>query len=209
MVEILGEDGEVYEVEGDDLVGEDEYDIEGAAPARSPLALALARRSAGRLIRPAARPAVLRMPPKPQWRKKALAPGVVAPGEFMQPLPLTPLSNDGVFDATHSEIVFQANPQRPYQPERLVAAFASNTAPSGVLLRISVISVGVDVEQANLADMPLAAFAPTAFGVRMKLRPCTPGILVTVRIHATGAFAAGPPAESIPCSIMFMGHAIA
>lgn len=207
-MEILGEDGEVYEVEGDDLVGDDEYDIEGAA-ARSPLAMALARRSAGRLIRPAARPAVLRLPPKPAWRKKAVAPGVVAPGEFLQPLPLTPSSNDGVFDATHTHISYTANPQRPFQPERLVAAFKSNTAVSGVLLRVNVISVGVDVEQVNLADMPLDAFAPNAFGVRMKLRPCHPGIIVTVQVSAAGAFAAGPPAESIPCSLMFLGHSIA
>lgn len=208
MGTILGDDGYEYEVEGDDILGdEEEYEMtEGAGIALPVRRAAAIRRPALRM--PARRGTLLHLPPKPAWRKKELAPGVQQPGELMQPLPLAPDLNGGVFDAGNMSILFSANPQRPYQPQRLVIDF-TQVPTSVVQLRISYMTVGVDVQSVQIGDMPASAFKPTAFGVRMKLRACQPGVLVQVRITAQGAFAVGPPAEAIPCAVLFLGHAIA
>jgi hypothetical protein len=178
---ILGEDimGDDYEVEGDD------YEVEGAARPR--------------IVRP-----TLRLPPKPGWRKMGVAPGVSAPSALLQPLPLRGEANNGVFTADVRSILFQGIPQRPFRGERLVIA-ARQTATSTVQLRVQTLTVGTNVQSVQVADMPIEAFAATAYDVRMKLQPAQPGVLIQCQIYAVGSFATG---EEIPCAVVLLGHAI-
>jgi len=180
MTDILGEDimGEEFEVEGDD-------DLEGAGRAR--------------VVRP-----TLRLPPKPQWRKMGVAPGVSAPSALLQPLPLRGETNNGVFTSDVTSILFQGIPQRPFRGERLVIA-ARQTAASAVQLRVQTLTVGTNVQSVQVADMPIEAFAASAFDVRMKLQPAQPGVLIQCVIYAVGKFG---QAEEIPCAVVLLGHAI-
>jgi len=171
--------GEDYELEGDD------YDVEGAARPR--------------IMRP-----TLRLPPKPAWRKMGVAPGVSAPSALLQPLPLRGETNNGVFNATNTSILFQGIPQRPFRGERLVIA-ARQTSTSTVQLRVQTLTVGTNVQSVQVADMPVEAFAAQAYDVRMKLQPAQPGVLIQCQIYAVGTFADG---EEIPCAVVLLGHAI-
>jgi hypothetical protein len=177
---ILGEDimGEEYELEGED-------ELEGAGRAR--------------IMRPA-----LRLPPKPTWRKMGVAPGVSAPSALLQPLPLRGETNNGVFTADVTSILFQGIPQRPFRGERLVIA-ARQTSASAVQLRIQTLTVGTNVQSVQVADMPIEAFSAQAFDVRMKLQPAQPGVLIQCQVYAVGKFAAD---EEIPCAVVLLGHAI-
>lgn len=151
------------------------------------------------------RPNTIRLPAKPAWRQSQVAPGVSAPAQMLQPLPLQPSTNNGIFTDTVRDIAFTAVPQRPFRAERLVAD-VGQSGTSGVQLRIVYMSVGVEVQQVALAAMPLKAFAPNAFGVRMKLSAAGPGITITVQVSATGTFGAN---EEIPAALMFLGRSIA
>jgi len=181
MADILGEDlmGDEYELEGDD------DELEG--PRRL------------RIARP-----VLRLPPKPQWRKMGVAPGVSAPSALLQPLPLRGEQNNGVFNETNRSILFQGIPQRPFRGERLVIA-ARQSSTSAVQLRVQTLTVGTNVQSVQVADMPIEAFAATAYDVRMKLQPAQPGVLIQCQIYAVGMFQTG---EEIPCAVVILGHAI-
>jgi hypothetical protein len=181
MADILGDEvlGEEYELEGED------DGVEGAARPR--------------IGRP-----MLRLPPKPTWRKMGVAPGVSAPSALLQPLPLRGETNNGVFTSDVTSILFQGIPQRPFRGERLVIA-ARQTASSAVQLRIQTLTVGTNVQSVQVADMPVEAFSAQAYDVRMKLQPAQPGVLIQCVIYAVGKFGAD---EEIPCAVVLLGHAI-
>jgi len=176
---------------GEDIMGTEDYDIEGDDE--------LEGASRARIVRP-----TLRLPPKPAWRKMGVAPGVSAPGALLQPLPLRGETNNGVFTASITSILFQGIPQRPFRGERLVIA-ARQTATSAVQLRVQTLTVGTNVQSVQVADMPIEAFAAQAYDVRMKLQPAQPGVLIQCQIYAVGTFAQN---EEIPCAVVLLGHAI-
>jgi hypothetical protein len=177
-----------YETAGEELLGEDVlgYSTVGAA------------RKMPRAMR------TMRLPPKAPWRQTQLAPGVQAPGGGLIPLPLTAETAGGVFAAATTTISFSARPQKPYRPERLLATVRRSGA-AGTIILCDTMFVGTDLQTAEVGSFDVEVFGPTAFGVRLCLKPCEPGILV--RLSCRAAPAPGG-ADTVAVSLMFLGQYI-
>ncbi len=146
---------------------------------------------------------LLRLPPKPGWRN-AVAPGVPGPGVGLWPLPLTPLANNGVFNAANNEITFQAQPQRPFQGQRMVAIIIRSAGAAAVSMRTQPIFIGTTPQAADIGSMPLDLFAPTAFGVRLQMQQATPGMLVRLIVSSDPV----PAGETVAVQITLLGSVI-
>ena len=146
----------------------------------------------------------LRMPNKPAWRRNQITPGVSAPGEFLQMLPLTPDVNNGVFDVANSTIVYVGRPQKPFQGERLVST-VRRSATATSTIDASTIVVGVEPQTLQIAPFDVEAFSPSAFGVRLRMDASGPGIEIKMPCNATPAPAG---VETITVRNVIFGHAI-
>lgn len=186
MYETMGDD-----VLGEELLGEDDATV-GAA------VRAIARK---RMQMP---PRMLRLPPKAPWRQTQLAPGVQAPGQGLIPLPLVPDANGGVFTAAVTTINFQARPQKPYHAERLLVTVRRSGA-AGTIILCDTMFVGTDLQTAEIGSFDVEQFAPTAFGVRLALKPAEPGILIRLALRANPAPAG---ADTAAVAMQFLGHYI-
>lgn len=174
-----------YDVEGaDEIDGEDiEGDIVGAGRPRS---------------------RVLRLPPRPGWRSHTVAPGVHAPHEGMQILPLATASGSGVFTNVTTSLTWQARPQRPFRGERLLIQLAHTNPADGVLV-LGKLFIGTSPQMVEINDFNLANFGPQAFGVRFQMDAAAPGILIQLQAHCVPALAGF---DTISVSIDIMGRSI-
>jgi len=165
--EVIGEDGEIYEVSAEDVMGavmghydDDDEDVEvGARRGR--------RRPTNRGR-------------KPSWRKKQLAPGVQAPDQGLMPLPLTPLANNGIFDLNTAQITFQGQLQKPFRGERVLVSTV-RTGATAVGRLLAQVFVGTDLQQADVQGFDIEQIGETqAFGVRLTMQPAQPGVLIRI-----------------------------
>lgn len=148
----------------------------------------------------------LALPPKPGWRNQ-LAPGVPMPGEGLQPLPLRPNLNNGVFTAGVTAIQFTARPQAPFHPERLLASVRrTGTAAAGNIIAAQNLFVGRDLQLVELGEFDVEFFSPTAFGVRLQLDAAQPGVLISIDCIAIGATLT--TTDTLAVSLMFLGRSI-
>lgn len=182
-------DGDVmgYDVVGDDMAG----DVMGIVR-RDPRT---------------GRARMMRLPPKPSWRKEQLAPGVIRPDEGMIPLPMAAQAGSppGTFSATLNQITFQGQLQKPFRPERLlVSTVRTGTTSVGRLL--GVLYVGTDLQQAEIAgwDIELIGQA-SSFGTRLTCMPAEPGVLVRLVVNLSTPLTT---TDTIFCSCMFLGRVI-
>jgi len=173
-----------YETMGEEVLGDDVMGIEVVGRARP-------RR-------------VVRMPNKPAWRQQ-LAPGVAMPGQGLEPLPLTPSANGGVFDAANPAITFSARPQAPFRAERLLASVRRSAGAGAVLILAQSLFVGRQLQLVELGAFDIEFFSPTAFGVRLQLVQADPGVLITMPCQGGIAVPAG---ETVSVSLMFLGRTI-
>lgn len=182
-----------FEVVGEELMGEDimgdDYEVVGA-PRRL--------RGMARAVR------AMRLPPRPQWRRQ-LAPGVPAPSQGLEPLPLTPNLNAGIFDATFPQIDFTARPQAPFRAERLLTTVRRSAGAGGVIIQCQALFIGRELQQVESGPFDVEFFAPTAFGVRLNLCQAEPGILIRLILSANPVV---PPGETVAVSMMFLGRTI-
>lgn len=143
-----------HDVLGDDVLG---MDLVGAAKK-------IVRASRGRT--------------RPRWRDR-LAPGVPRPGYGVFPVPLTPLTNSGVFDASHANIVFSTVVQVPFRGERLlvdIARASSGGNAAGVqILAQNSLFVGIRPQTGVLGNLNLANYQRDSFGVRFVMQPAEQG----------------------------------
>lgn len=189
---IMGDDFEVVGEEmGEDVMGDD-YEVVGAAPRP-------------RLLRAVARQRVMRVPAKPSWRQGQLAPGVPGPSQGLEPLPLTPNLNGGVFDPANPAIDFTARPQAPFRAERLLASVRRSAGAGGILILCQALFIGRELQQVESGPFDVEFFAPTAFGVRLNLAPAEPGILIRLILNANPIV---PVGETVAVSMMFLGRTI-
>lgn len=179
-----------WETEGEELLGDDVlgFSTVGAAPR----------------MRRVPRMRNLRLPPKAPWRQHQLAPGVEAPGEGLIPLPLVASTNGGIFTAAITTMTFDARPQKPFKPERLLAT-VRRTGAAGTIILCNTMFVGTDLQTAEVGSFDIENFGATAFGVRLSLKPCEPGILVRLSLQAAPAPAG---ADVVAVSVMFLGRYI-
>lgn len=184
---ILGDD---FEVVGDDdeVLGEEYAEEVGQ----------------GRLKLAARRRPMLRLPPKPGWRRQ-IAPGVAMPGQGLEPLPLTPSANNGVFDAANQAIEFTARPQAPFRAERLLASVRRSAGAPGVIISGQALIIGRQLQTVEVGAFDLEFFAAQAFGVRLSLVQADPGILIRIPCTATPPV---PIGETVAVSLLFLGRTI-
>lgn len=143
---------------------------------------------------------------KPGWRQHQLAPGVQAPREGMEPLPLSPSVGNGVFSATVTNINYTARPQRPFRGERLlVQVIRSGTSAAASAPLASGIFVGTALQQLQIGNIPLEFFSPSAFGVRMDLLPAEPGIDITFQCLLTAALTS---TDTLTLQMMLLGRSL-
>jgi hypothetical protein len=172
-MDLMGDD---YELEGDDVLGDelDSDDVGMSLVGDDVLGAARAivrRASSGRAARRS----------KPKWRKQ-LAPGVPNPGYGVYPIPLTPRTNNGVFTAAISQIEFSTVAQIPFRGERLVTRVArTGTSAAGALVFANNgVHIGIRPQVGVLGPMNLEDYSATAFGVRMVMQPATQGAEIRV-----------------------------
>ena len=187
---------------GDDYAGDDfGDDVLGAAGRRYQQARRRGRRGgAGR--RPAPRgtgmakfgsPIHQRVP----WREGQLAPGVVAPSELL--LPLGMLSLDGSFtfvNAGPTTKSYQARPQKPVRPERMVANVRRfGASAQGIVVQVNGFLVGTDNQFTGSEPIDFETFNGNNFGVRMANTQAQPGIIISLFLTLTGGVLA--PGDTI------------
>jgi len=188
------------EIDGDDMMGDDDQIVGYETAGEDVLG---ARRPLRRLVRRRPRGRVLRLAKKPAWRKQ-IAPGVPDPGQGLEPLPLTPTLNGGVFDAATPNISFQARPQAPFRAERLLTS-VRRTGAAGITVLAQNIFVGRNLQMVETGAFDVEFFSPTAFGVRLNLVASQPGILIRIDCNTSAVV---PALESLATSMMFLGHTI-
>lgn len=183
-----------YDVMGDDVMGEDDEMETVGAPMRffAP--------------RGAARGSTLRLPPRPGWRQQ-IAPGVPPPSEGLEALPMVPNQGNGIFlNAGFTSILWEARPQRPFRGERVIALVSRSSGAGGVIPVINPgIFVGTQLQAAELGQVPLETFAPTAFGVRLTLTQAAPGLFIKIPVELIGTV---PVGEQVAVSITILGRTV-
>lgn len=181
------DDGVSGDVMGDvEIVGYDEDTgapiVQGAAPAR---------RRRGATVRVQ----------RPQWRDAQLAPGVIAPDQGLLPLPL------GSFTyvlATQTN-TFTGQVQKPFRGERLLVTTV-RTGTSAVGRVMGQMFVGSDLAALDVPSVDLEQIgAPTAFGVRLTMKPIQPGVQFRIITSLSNALTG---TDTIFCTIQLLGRNI-
>lgn len=198
-------DEEYYETMGDDLMGDfATVGYVGAMPnlRAAPHAFAKAGPRPVALGRPGVpRPAIL--PPKPGWRGM-VAPGVASPGEGMQPLPMTPSLNNGVFTSAITSMVFTARPQVPFRAERVIAS-VRRAGAAGVTILCTTFFIGRQLQLVQNGSFDIEFYSPTAFGVRLALDSAEPGMDITMNMSTS---VAPTGTDTLSVSILLHGRSI-
>lgn len=184
---------------GEEVLGDDE-ELDGSVLGYSTVGAPIVRRPPVMRRAPVRRIAV---PRKPQWRNQ-LAPGVPNPGQGLEPLPLQPNVNNGVFTAAIHNIQFTARPQAPFRAERLLTS-VRRTGAAGVQIQATNLFIGRRLQLVELGNFDIEFFSPTAFGVRLNLVASEPGVLIRIDCIDTPAVAG---ADTVAVSMMFLGHTI-
>jgi hypothetical protein len=147
---------------------------------------------------------------KPHWRGGEMAPGVNLPLSGQVPLPLNPLSGNGIFSTANPTITYEGKLQKPYQAERLltVATRANVGGTAGIVQVVGQIFVGVDLNQAQLQPVNLEVLgAGNSFDTRMRLFQAPPGVIVSIlaSLFPSGTIAG---TDTVNVTLMFLGEVV-
>lgn len=194
MGSVMGYAGPMGDYEGSAVVGVDEYG--------EPIYLDGAGRRRRRRHHKGLRHGIVVA--KPKWRAGQLAPGVIAPDQGLLPLPLA-APNGGVFDLTHQALTFEGQIQKPFRGERLLVETV-RTGVSAVGRLISQLFVGTDLQQLDVPGFDAESVGnPTAFGVRLTMKPAQPGVFIRLVTTLSNPVAA---ADTIFASVTILGRNI-
>jgi hypothetical protein len=161
MGSVMGYAGPMGDYEGSAIVGTDEYG--------EPIIVGKRRHRRSRRHRVVVK--------KPGWRAGQLAPGVIAPDQGLLPLPLI-AANSSTFDSTHATLTFEGQIQKPFRGERLLVETV-RTGVTAVGRLLSQLFVGTDLQQLDVPGFDAEAVGnPTAFGVRLTMKPAQPGVFI-------------------------------
>lgn len=202
-METMGGEGLDGEVEG--LDGEVEGDVEGMSVVGDEVGAmmrALRRRRVQRVR--AAQPAL------PAALRGASTQGISRAGEELDPLPMTitqPAAGPAPAGLTATAEAF---PQRPFRGERIIASATKITPTEVVDVSNSVvispaIYAGAVQIGASQGEMPLSAYSPTAFGVRLSFPAMGQGSRIYVPMIVKVPLLAG---ESIVITMTVIGRAV-
>jgi hypothetical protein len=192
-VEVVGEDGEVYEIEGSNLAAVT-GDVVGYDDDGEPIIVGRRTKARKRALVPVNKPA---------WRQTTLAPGVIAPDQGMLPLPLSGSGGTNTFTAAIANITFEGQLQKPFRGERLLVSVV-RTGASAVGRLIGQLFVGTDLQQLDVAGFDLEQVGdPQAFGVRLTMKPAQPGVFIRI-VTALNVALAGT--DTIATTVTVLGR---
>lgn len=204
QMEVIGEDGSVYdvEVEGDDVMG-DVMGYSGPMGGYEGGAAVVGYDDYGMPIVQGAKPKPkkrLRLR-RPGWRASQIAPGVIAPDQGMEPLPMGTFT----YTATALTNTFSGQIQKPFRGERwLLSVVRTGTSATGRIL--AQIFVGTDLAQLDVAPIDLEQLGdPNAFGVRLTMKPAQPGVFIRAVSSLSGALTG---TDTIFVSLTLLGRNI-
>lgn len=186
--------------------GGNQWDIVGAQAALMQQAAAPQQRAVANNMLAMLRAGALQ-PVQQGWQANASPQGVSMPAEEMDYLPFDETQNDGSFDSTHEELRFVSLPQRPFRGERIVltAFSATVTSPENNVVIDPAIYVGAVQIGSTQGRASIAAYAPTAFGVRLSWPSSGQGTRVFIPLSqlvpVTGA-------DVITCTAQCIGRAV-
>ena len=214
--EVIGDDEE--DVDGDGIYGDDEEDIEGSVMGSimgyagpmgdyegevvgydefgEPMIVGARKkkRRRRRLVRVR----------KPTWRRRQLAPGVIAPDQGMLILPLNGTVGNQ-FTAAINQITFQGQLQKPFRGERLLVSTV-RTGASAVGRLSSLLWVGTDLQQIEINGFDAEQVgSPAAFGVRLAMKPAQPGVFIRMVATLNAALAG---VDTIDATVSLLGRAV-
>lgn len=200
--EVIGEDGQIYEVEGDDdddVSGDVMGDVMGYTD--DGIAIVGARK---RVARRAGRGGAMVRVKKPGWRQSQLAPGVIAPDQGMLPLPMAGQPSNTFALATQN-ITFVGQLQKPFRGERLLVSTV-RTGPTAIGLLLGQLFVGTDLSQLDVTAFDIEQVGdPNAFGVRLAMKPAQPGVFIRLVVGLSTPIAG---ADTIQTSVTLLGRNI-
>lgn len=138
---------------------------------------------------------------KPDWRQGQLAPGVIAPDEGLETLPM---GNFTYLLAAQTN-TFQGQVQKPFKGERwLLKVVRTGTTATGIIL--AQLFAGTDLAQLDVTPVDLESLArPDAFGVRNSMKPVQPGVYMRAVTSLSTAIAG---TDSIQTSLQLLGKLI-
>lgn len=138
---------------------------------------------------------------KPGWRNQVMAPGVNAPDEGMETLPM----GNFTYVLAAQTNTFSGQVQVPFRGERwLIRVVRTGASATGVIL--AQLFMGKDLAQLDVAQIDLESLAnPGSFGTRLTHKPVQPGVFIRA-ITALSSALAG--ADTIFVSLQLIGRDI-
>ena len=172
-----------YDVLGDDMLGDDMMgdDMLGAA-----------KSGRGGLARA-------------RWAQqlRAGAPGAPAIAEMMLPLGFGSFT---FVAGGPTAITLTATPQLAFRGERLIISSTATNTPGGAdansLFTVDDLKVGQRSQLVSASALPASAFSAVAFGVRLAVDPCAPGILISLKISYIGPALAGTDTATVTAVVL-------
>lgn len=167
--DVMGDDDDDDDVQGYDVMGR-EMAVIGYDDYGQPIVVGAKKKPKARRRPRGALVSVHR----PAWRDRQLAPGVIAPDEGLEALPMGTFT----FTAAAQTNTFQGQVQKPFQGERwLIRVVRTGASATGILL--ANLFTGTDLAQLDVTPLDLESLAnPGAFGVRNSMKPVQPGVFI-------------------------------
>jgi len=193
-MEVIGYDPSDLDGDDDDVSGDVVGDVVGYSDDGRPIVV-------GRGKRRGKRHGIVVS--KAPWRQTQMAPGVIAPDQGMLPLPLTGSAGVNTFSAALPNITFEGQLQKPFRGERLLVSVV-RTGASAVGRLIGQLFVGTDLQQLDVAGFDIEQVGdPGAFGVRLTMKPATPGVFIRL-VTALNVALAGT--DTIATTVTILGR---
>jgi hypothetical protein len=136
---------------------------------------------------------------QPDWRSTQLAPGVIAPDEGMETLPM----GNFTYVLAAQTFTFVGQVQKPFRGERwLIAVVRTGASATGRIL--AQLFAGTDLAQLSIARVDLESLAAGGnFGTRLTHKPIQPGVFMSVDTILSSALAG---ADTIFVSLQLLGR---
>lgn len=139
---------------------------------------------------------------KPNWRNAQLAPGVIAPDQGLLPLPMGSFTYSV---ANGQTTTFQGQLQKPFRGERLLVSVV-RTGTTAVGRIMGQIFVGSDLAALDVPQLDIQQIGdPTAFGVRLTMKPAQPGVFIRIVTSLSSAITG---TDTIFATVTLLGRLI-
>lgn len=139
---------------------------------------------------------------KPGWRNSQLAPGVIAPDQGLLPLPMGSFTYSV---ANGQTFTFQGQLQKPFRGERLLVSVV-RTGTTAVGRIMGQIFVGSDLAALDVPQLDIQQIGdPTAFGVRLTMKPAQPGVFIRIVTSLSSAITG---TDTIFATVTLLGRLI-